>query len=131
MNNGCHPIHNQNGSNVIGALQVQWSPLEHGDTGKPYVAPHRADKTVQLSGTLGVGGTATIQGTNMQAFTADPTALSPTYATLNDAEGDPLAMTTAEIRTVLENTLAIRPSVVGDGSTAVTVTMLISSSARL
>ncbi len=120
-----------NGANVIGALGVQWAGLANGDDGAPYVCPHRADKTVQVKGTLGAGGQITMQGTNDQAYSTVPAALSPTYATLSDNLGAPLVVTAVGLKYITENPLAIRPVAAGDGTTNLTVTVIISSSARL
>lgn len=120
------------GCNVIGALIVEWTGLLNSDTGKPYVCPHRADKSVHVYGTFGAGGNCRIQGTNNQAFDTAGSAASPTYATLNDPHANALDFTLAKIEEVLENPNAIRPNITaGDGTTSLTVSMLISSPARL
>lgn len=123
---------NRNGSNILGAIGVQWAGLANGDTGKPYVAPHRADKSVQVKGTFGTGGNVKIEGTNDQAYDVNQAAASPTYATLNDSAGNSLDIGAASIKNILENTNAVRPNVsAGDVNTNVTVTLIISSTARL
>jgi hypothetical protein len=118
-----------NGSNVPGALIITWTGLLNGDDGAPYTIPNRADKSVQVFGTFGAGGSCRVEGTNQQAFTPDGTAIgSLTYAALNDPQGNVLDVTAAKIEQVLENPNAIRPRVTaGDGTTSLTVVMVVTS----
>lgn len=105
-----------------GITLVKWEGLTKAtdDTGEPYICPHYADKTVQLIGTLGVGGVCTIQGSNMKD--------TPTYATLNDPQGSALTMNALKIETILENTYLVRPYITaGDANTDLDVYMLIFS----
>jgi hypothetical protein len=105
-----------------GITLVKWEGLTKAtdDTGEPYICPHYADKSVQLIGTLGVAGACTIQGSNMKD--------SPTYATLNDPQGNALVMTALGIETLLENTYLVRPAITaGDGNTDLDVYLLIFS----
>jgi hypothetical protein len=96
---------------------VEWSGLLNGDTGAPVDWSEYADRSVQLSGTLGVGGNCRIEGSN------DPDTAT-TYATLNDAGGTALDMAALKIEQVLESTRWIRPNITaGDGSTALVVRM--------
>lgn len=96
-------------------MVVQWATMGNGDVGTPIELPMHADRAVQVVGTFGVGGTCTIEGT------LDGT----NYAVLNDPQGNALAITAAKIEQILETTLKIRPSVAGDGTTSLTVTMLL------
>jgi len=105
-----------------GITLVKWEGLTKttDDTGEPYICPHYADKSVQLIGTLGVGGVCTIQGSNMKD--------SPTYATLNDAQGNAMTMDALKIEQILENSYLVRPAITaGDGTTDLDVYMLIFS----
>ena len=96
---------------------VKWAALALNDTGTPYVGPFRPDKSVQVEGTFGAGGTVGIEGSNMDA--------TETYRTLNDPQGNTLAVTTAKIEQLLENPLKIRPNVTaGDGTTSLNVYLL-------
>lgn len=118
------------GANAPNSLIVTWTGLLNGDDGAPFVVPNRADKSVQLLGTLGVGGNCKIEGTNQQAYNADGTAVSPapTYALLNDPQGNVLDMAALKIEQILENPNAIRPRVTaGDGTTSLTVVMVVTS----
>ena len=105
-----------------GITLVKWEGLTKttDDTGEPYICPHYADKSVQLIGTLGVGGVCTIQGSNMKD--------TPTYATLNDAQGNAMTMDALKIEQILENTYLVRPAITaGDATTDLDVYMLIFS----
>ena len=105
-----------------GIKLVKWEGLTKttNDTGEPYICPHFADKSVQLIGTLGVGGVCTIEGSNMKD--------TPTYATLNDPQGNTLVMNALKIEQVLENTYLIRPSITaGDATTDLDVYLLVFS----
>lgn len=122
----------QNGMNLPGALGVRWTGLLNGDSGAPFPCPHRADKAVQVYGTFGAAGNCRIEGSNDQGYDANGTALSPTYAPLNDPQANQLDFTAAKIEEVLENPNLVRPNITGgDGTTLLTVVMIISSTARL
>lgn len=104
-----------------GVLKTVWSNLANGDTGGLLDANSLPDKTVTITGTFGAGGTVIIEG-----------GISGTYNTLNDSrgEGNSLSFTSGDTRIINENPQFIRPSVTaGDGTTALTVTV-ISQSAR-
>lgn len=129
------PVDN-NGGNIMGALIVTWGPMVLNDTGKPFVCPHRADKCIQVYGTFGAAGNAKMRGSNNQIYDTAKGALSggsaPTWATLNDPQANALDFTAAKIEGVLENPNAISPQIsAGDGTTSLTVVMVISSPARL
>ena len=68
------------------------------------------DRSVQVLGTFG-GCTVTLEGSNN----------GNDWATLNDPQGNPIALTSAKIKGVLECVRYVRPTVTGgDGTTAVT-----------
>lgn len=97
-----------------GVHKTTWTGLLNADQGAAQSNHNFNDKTVQISGTLGVGGTVSIEGSNDGS----------TWHILNDSrgEGNALTFTTLDTRTILENPLFIRPNVTaGDGSTALTV----------
>lgn len=96
---------------------VTWTGLtdDTSDDGEPYECPGNADRSVQVTGTLGTGGTVRIEGSN------DGT----NYAPLTDPQGNALDIDTLKIETVTELTRYIRPRVTaGDGSTSLAVTLL-------
>lgn len=95
---------------------LSWTPLANGDSGTPYGQAGFADRSIQVSGTFGVGGTVIIEGSN------DGT----NYIVLTDPQGNAISKTAAAIESVSEITKFIRPRVsAGDGTTAITVSMLV------
>jgi hypothetical protein len=119
------------GGVVPGVHIVTWTGLLNTDTGAPYVAPDKSEKSVQVFGTFGVGGNLRMEGANAQAYTSSPsgaTAASPTYATLTDPTQTAINMAAAGVKEILENTTAVRPNITaGDGSTNLTVVMTVRS----
>jgi len=92
-----------------------WTALANGDTGAPFEIPGAADRSVQIGGTFGAGGTCVIEGSNDGV----------TYFTLNNIQGTALSATSAALKGVAEITRYIRPRVsAGDGTTSITVTLL-------
>lgn len=100
------------------AKTVAWGPMANGDVGQPIpasLAPY-AERTFQVAGTFGVGGTVAIEGTNDGV----------NYAALKDVNGSSVSITSAGIVEVSAPVIGIRPHVTGgDGSTALTVTACI------
>jgi len=95
-----------------------WENLINGDDGEPLYLPQHSDKTVQVIGTFGVGGTCLIEGSCM--------TVTPTYGTLNDSQGNALSFTAAKLETVLEDPYIIRPRVsAGDVTTDLDVYILV------
>lgn len=95
-----------------------YTPMTHtgSDVGSPIEMPGSADRSVQVSGTFGTGGSVRIEG-SMDGVT---------YATLTDPQGNALDVTTAKIETIMEICRYIRPRVTaGDGATSLTVQILI------
>jgi hypothetical protein len=88
-----------------------WTAVPNADTGVPMGAGKLADKTIQVTGTFG-GATVTLEG-----------SMNGTdWVTATDANGDPIAMTSAGAALIIENFRFLRPSVAGGGgSTSVTV----------
>jgi len=98
-----------------GAVLYTWTGLLNGDTGTPVEVPGHADKTAQIEGTFGAGGTCVIQGSN------DGT----NYQSLTDPQGNAISKTAAAIEMVEEHTRYIRPNITaGDGTTSLTVTLM-------
>lgn len=99
---------------MLQANLVTWSGLLNLDTGEAYEAAEFADRAAQVTGTFGVGGTVSIEGSN------DGT----NWAILADPQGTPLTFTATKIEQLLESPRYIRPNVTaGDGSTALVVTV--------
>ncbi len=110
-------------------FQVTWGPMANGDVGigvgntvnganvggGGFFAGF-ADKSIQVEGTFGGGGTVALEGTN----DGDPTHYRP----LTDPQGVTVAMTSPGIKALTEAVIWVRPHVTGgDGSTQLTVTM--------
>jgi hypothetical protein len=94
---------------------VTWSGLLNGDYGEAVELAVYADRSVQITGTFGAGGTCVIQGSN------DGT----NWATLADPQGNLLSHTDTKIEAILELTRYLRPYVSGgDGTTNLTATMV-------
>lgn len=93
-----------------------WGSLLQTEVGLPIENTGSPDRSVTVSGTFGVGGTVTIEGSN------DGT----NYFTLNDPQGNPLSFTSGRIEQILEVARYMRPKVTsGDGTTNISVSMLL------
>lgn len=100
---------------------VTWAGLLNGDTGGPVDLPAFPDRTFQVIGTFGVGGSVTMEGSNAGAV----------YAALTDPQGNAITKTAAAIETVVETPKFSRPNVTaGDGTTSITVSMYCRRSMR-
>jgi len=98
-----------------------WPAMPNGETGQPIELANFADRSVQVVGTFGVNGCVRIEGS------IDGTA----YAPLTDPQGNSLDILGAKIEAVSEVVRWIRPRVTGgDGTTSLTVTMLLKGAAR-
>lgn len=98
-----------------------WPAMQSGDDGQPIELANFADRSVQVVGDFGVGGNVRIEGS------LDGT----NYATLTDPQGNALDITTAKIEAITELVRWIRPRVTaGDGSTNLTVIMLLKGATR-
>jgi hypothetical protein len=96
-------------------ILVSWTPMLNGDTGQPASISQYSDRTVHVTGTFSVGGTAVLEGSN------DGT----NWSTLTDLTGTAISKTAAGVSIVAENPRFIRAHVTaGDGSTSLTVTVL-------
>lgn len=100
---------------VVDGATYTWTPLTTTNVdGSPAGVVASGDRTVQIQGTFGVGGTVIIEGT------LDGT----NWHTLRDPQGVSLSFTAAGLKAISENVLRVRPRVTaGDGTTALTVTI--------
>src|SRR6266566_7668918 len=90
-----------------------WTTLHMGDSGAPVSGPGWADRSIQVVGTFGAGGTVVIEGSN------DGT----NWSTLDDAFGVPMSYTSPTVNQIVELPLFVRPRITGgDGTTSLTVT---------
>lgn len=96
-----------------GAIKsVVWGPMANGDTGTPVSLVSMADKSLQIDGTFGAGGSITLQGSNDETTPTNWYALTKPGATA-------ATLTAAGIVAIVENTRWVRPAVTaGDGTTA-------------
>lgn len=98
-----------------GVSRTVWSGLLNTDTGSPQKDAALPDRSVQVGGTFGAGGSVALKGSNDGV----------TYFTLTDPQGNALVFTANAIEQVQENTLFTRPEVLaGDGTTNLTVTLI-------
>lgn len=113
-------------STLLDALVDQklytWTPLTTTNadgSGAQYTGS--GDRTVQVTGTFGVGGTVIVEGS------LDGT----NWFGLKDPGGTAISLTAAGLRAVLENCSFIRPRVTaGDGTTSITAILLIRRNAN-
>jgi hypothetical protein len=98
----------------LNGVLITWTGLANGDTGSPYEGADFADRTMQVSGTFGAGGSVNLEGGNDNA----------TWAILTDPQGTAITKTAAGLEVIEENPRYIRPNVTaGDGTTSLTVTV--------
>ncbi len=94
--------------------KVTWSGLTNGDSGEPIPAGLLAEKSIQVTGTFGTGGTVVIEGSND----------GNNWFAMPDPQGNALSFTASGLKRVDMNTEYIRPRVsAGDATTSVTVIM--------
>jgi hypothetical protein len=93
---------------------ITWTGLLNGDTGSPVEGVDYSDRTVQISGTFGTGGSVTVEGSNDGS----------NYLALTDPQGNAITKTAAALEVIEEGPRYGRPNVTaGDGSTSLTVTV--------
>jgi hypothetical protein len=102
---------------AIAGWTLAWgtsTPLANGDTGTPVLLPAYADKSIQVTGTFGASGSATLEGSNDGV----------NYFALTTPSGSTVAITAAGGAAITESTEWVRPHVTaGDGTTALVVTV--------
>jgi hypothetical protein len=93
---------------------ISWNGMANGDTGKPFEGCDWADRSMQIEGTFGTGGTLVMEGS------LDGTNYHP----LRDSNGSNLTFTQSDLESVIQITKYLRPRVsAGDGATSLNVTM--------
>lgn len=111
------PLTSVNAGNV---QYVTWAPLANSDTGQPLESAKLSDKTAQVFGTFGAGGSLTLQGSNDPRVLSAPS--SAVWVDLTDTTETALTFTSANGSQILQNYRFVRPTVTaGDGTTALTV----------
>lgn len=102
------------------AAGATWA-LANTDDGVAVDLHEYSDRSVQVSGTFGVGGTVVIEGSNNGTV----------WSTLRDPQGTTLSFTAVGLRAVSEMTRHIRPRVTaGDGTTALSVALFVRRTIR-
>ena len=87
--------------------------MGNGDAGTPIEFPLLSDRSVQVTGTFGSGGTVVLEGSNDGGTT---------WTTLKDPFGTALSFTAAGLSQVVEGALQMRPRITaGDGTTDLNV----------
>lgn len=100
---------------ALTACVITWTGLDSDDSGSPVELVDFPDKTVAITGTFGVGGSITMQGS------MDGT----NWFALTDPQGNAITKTAAGMELIVEAPRYVRPLVTaGDGTTSLTATML-------
>ena len=98
-----------------GIRVVKWEGLGQGDDGAPSTLINFADRTIQVFGTFGAGGSVRVEGS----------LDGVNYAPLTDPQGNYIVLSTAKLEAISEVVRYIRPVVVGgDGTTDLTVSIV-------
>lgn len=98
-----------------GVVVAKWAGLANGEAGSNHGSARYRDRSIQITGTFGVGGTVVIEGSNDGI----------NWVTLRDTNETPLSFIGADLAVILEPTLYIRPRVTaGDATTSLTVTLV-------
>lgn len=94
---------------------ISWPALENGDDGRVYPIPGWDHLTVHVAGTLGVGGTVAIEGSN------DGVNWQP----LTDIHNNAMTLTALGVHRLAEYPLYVRPNVTaGDATTSLDVILV-------
>ncbi len=103
------------------AVIIQWTGLLNGDTGLPVELYEYGDRSIQLNGTFGAGGSQSFEGSNDSAI----------FVVLTDQANAALTSTAAMLKQVLQAARLVRPNITaGDGTTNLTVTLYARKSVR-
>lgn len=98
-------------------LLVTWAGVTEDDTCDPFEGSQLADRSVQVEGDFGSGGSIRIEGTLTPNFT---------YRVLTDPQANPLDFTDAtRIEAITELVALIRPRVTAGTGVDVTICMLV------
>lgn len=98
-------------------IKFVWSGLLNGDSGGAVEFNSYPDRSIQVNGTFGAGGSVLLEGSNNGEVS---------YSTLNKTtDGTAMTITAGSLLGVLELAAQTRPRVTaGDGTTSLTVTMI-------
>jgi len=109
-----------NGQKVVGdpTIVYQWSNLTFvgSDSGSPLPGMGWSDRSIQVEGTIGAGGTIVIEGSNDGS----------NWHTLKDPFSVAISFTATGLAQITEISRYVRPRVsAGDGTTSVTITIVL------
>ena len=99
---------------IIGerCMRATWSGLLNGDVGAPIDWPAYMDRSAQVVGTFGAGGSVSIEGSNDGV----------NFAQLSNPRGNAMAVTAAGLEQIEDCAYSMQPRVTaGDGTTNLTV----------
>lgn len=107
----------------IDTTRVLWENMANGDVGDTAVRlGHYADRSVQVVGTFGAGGSVSLKGSNDGGTT---------WATLTDPAGNAITFTSTGLKQILHLPHRIRPEVTaGDGTTSLDVYLFMKGKIR-
>jgi hypothetical protein len=111
------------GQTRSGVMLYTWTAMTKttDDVGAAVEVPALADRSVQMLGTLGTGGSVRIEGSNQESPSADATD----WHVLTDPQGNALDLNALKTEAITEPVLWIRPRVTaGNASTSLNVTIL-------
>lgn len=99
------------------AVRVTWPNMKQGDVGEPTTYARYMDRSIQVRGSLGVGGGVAIKGSN-----DEPELNGAEFVHLTDLRGNDLVIRTPKIEQIEDCTYAVKPEIEGgDANTDVTV----------
>jgi len=109
-------------TNLSSIINIIWENLAADVAGDSFTLAAHSDKTVHVFGEFD-GASVAIEGSNDPIAESDPD--NADWQTLLDPLGNALSINSNDIIQLLENTLHVRPVVVGGGaSTAVNVSIV-------
>lgn len=107
----------QSGALTFGSEIYSWAPMDAvtNNVGSAVGSPGSGDRTVQVTGTFGVGTQVAIEGSIDNA----------NWFTLRDPSGSSLIFSSAGLKAIMENVIALRPHLIaGDGTESISVVLL-------
>ena len=102
-------------------IAYEWVGLTESDTAEHVKVPQKSDKTMQVDGDFGSGGDVRVEGSLVP--NADK------WGQLSNPQGNAITFLSGndeDVETILQNTMFIRPAVVGGTSVSVNVRILMS-----
>ncbi len=98
---------------TIETTRVRWASMANGDVGDGVELGFYSDRSIQVVGTFGTGGSVSLKGSNDGGTT---------WATLTDPAGSAITFTATGLKQILHLPHKIRPEVTaGDGTTSLNV----------